>query len=118
MAFFSGKNSSADKDKFTFDDDEKNENETSFGTPAIVLSALIYILCFTFLLSFTYQAGKFMEYRVPLPGCKTAEIPAAGENCMRLHNALSDIWEIRAISRIWNVSAYRFRDKPKTAFSK
>lgn len=66
MAFFSGKNGSGDKDKITFGDDEKNENETSFGTPAIVLSALIYILCFTFLLSFTYQAGKFMEYRVPL----------------------------------------------------
>lgn len=66
MALFSGKLPVTDRDKKLFSDEEKNETEQSFGMPAIAVFALIYIVCFTFLLSFAYQAGKFMEFRIPL----------------------------------------------------
>ena len=66
MAFFSGKTPLTDRERKSFPDEERNETEQPFGTPVIAASALVYIVCFTFLLSFTYQAGKFMEFRIPL----------------------------------------------------
>ena len=70
MAFFSQKNAAAPKNESrrtaNEDEGEKNETAAGYGTNLIAAGALVYIVCFTCLLTFSYQAGKFIEYRIPL----------------------------------------------------
>lgn len=70
MAFFSQKNAAGSKNEsrraVSDDEEEKNETSAGYSTNLIVACALVYIVCFTCLLTFSYQAGKFIEYRIPL----------------------------------------------------